>query len=77
MTQRIWIDQASAKWCPFARIAHQECIWRPDGSSDQVVTTANRMAAGVLYGTNCLTTGCMAWVPDPEQPDYGRCGLVK
>lgn len=57
-------EDASKKWCPF---------------SGSLQDSRNSKIRKMLPGTNCLTTGCMAWVDETDhiyEIAMGRCGLI-
>lgn len=59
-------DRARLMWCPDSRIARYS-------STD--TTTINRPDKDQPNGTQCLASGCMAWVWDTVS--VGHCGRVR
>jgi hypothetical protein len=59
-------DEAKTKWCPQARLASS------GGSVNRY--HVGGMGGGVVSGSNCIASACMAWRETSSQ--HGYCGLA-
>lgn len=75
-------DEASKKWCPFARIARREMpdvdgLGRP--MATELVGGVNRDALGKTkpfpHSCRCIASDCMAWQHNADNSS-GWCGLT-
>ena len=71
-------DEARGKWCPFARVR----TWTAEngGGVPTNAASANRHSAGLMPGSICVASACMAWrwllEPDRQPGEVPRVGGV-